>query len=210
MAQLVLTAYPATRSREAHALSTIMTLQPNWVEREEIIATRLPDITRAVGLYAARVARLRPQTSFSVSILVPRGQRRPAGFQAAYTAGQLGTDAYLRTVVRKPHPHALGAGVVSWGNALTPFQLDGQEPFWPGDALAPFSTAFPDHLGFQGWLACAQGHRDVTCPESAALLSCVPVATLQAAYHRMLHPFDGVDKTVLDTLEGTAPRVCAL
>ncbi|MFT9161461.1 MAG: hypothetical protein ABF491_14020 [Acetobacter sp.] len=83
MAYLSLHACRATRMHARGGSHTITEMMSDWYPGQEIIATRLDQITGEVAEYDARVAAERPRQSFAILITVPRGQRQPAGFESA-------------------------------------------------------------------------------------------------------------------------------
>ncbi|MBO1326200.1 hypothetical protein K2X14_14585 [Acetobacter sp. TBRC 12305] len=205
MAHLILQACLATRMHTRDGSYTITELMSDWYPGQEIIATRLDQIAGEVAQYGARVAAERPHQSFAIVITVPRGQRRPAGFDAAYRSGKLGTDTWLREIIRKPEPCADDYGVASWGTKTTPFQFDGCAPLWPEVTPDPFTDPADGCMGLHGWLRATDARVRKLRPAVASVLEVASLEALRAAYAERRHPMI----TAQDALRASPQEIAA-
>jgi hypothetical protein len=71
---------------------------------EDVLIRTPSDVTAAVKRFGEAVRAAHPNASFKVNVQVPRGQRKPAGFDAAQKAGAFGDRAFLRVENEKPSP----------------------------------------------------------------------------------------------------------
>jgi hypothetical protein len=188
MARLKLSANRATRQHDDLGTSTSMELLGNFYPAQEIVATRLDQIRNAVGQYGERVAADRPRESFMIMILVPRGQRRPAGFEAAYRDGSLGTNAWVHEIFKSPVPMPDDDGVRMWGGPNTPFQFAECAPIWPDETPDEFTAPAAGHVGFYGWLRATNARVQRLSQSTYTLLDIATVAGLRAAYAECRHP----------------------
>lgn len=188
MATLRLRANRATRQHDALGASTSMELLGNFYPAQDIVVTRLDQIRSAVTQYGERVAADRPQESFMIMIAVPRGQRRPAGFEAAYRDGSLGTEAWLHEIFKSPLLVSGDYGVRMWGGPNTPFQFAECTPIWPAGTPDEFTSLAAGHIGFYGWLHATNARVQQLSQSTHTLLAVASVAELRAAYAARRHP----------------------
>ncbi|WP_051543385.1 hypothetical protein [Acetobacter papayae] len=167
-----------------------MELLGNFYPAQDIVATRLDQIRSAVIEYGARVAADRPQESFMVMITVPRGQRRPAGFEAAYREGSLGTNAWMHEIFKRPLPMPDDYGVRMWGGPHTPFQFVDCAPLWPDETPDEFTGPAAGHIGLYGWLRATNARVQRLSQCTHMLLDVATVAELRAAYAARRHPLN--------------------
>ncbi|MCX2567449.1 hypothetical protein OQ496_13430 [Acetobacter suratthaniensis] len=188
MARLRLSANRATRQHDDLGSSTSMELLGNFYPAQDIVATRLDQIRSAVIEYGARVAADRPQESFMVMITVPRGQRRPAGFEAAYREGSLGTNDWMHEIFKRPLPMPDDYGVRMWGGPHTPFQFADHGSLWPDETPDEFTSPAAGHIGLYGWLRATNARVQRLSQCTHTLLDVATVAELRAAYAARRHP----------------------
>ncbi|KDU94692.1 hypothetical protein HUK81_19000 [Komagataeibacter swingsii] len=98
MPVFALIATPAVRIRSER--STILQALPmeHLGARGMTEARTLAEISTAVTLYGERIAAAYPGRSFSITVHIRRGDRKPRGFDAAYRTGALGTDRWVLMV----------------------------------------------------------------------------------------------------------------
>lgn len=204
MARLKLSANRATRQHDDLGTSTSMELLGSFYPAQEIVATRLDQIRSAVTRYGECVAVDRPRESFMIMILVPRGQRRPAGFEAAYRDGSLGTNAWVHEILKSPVPMPDDDGVRMWGGPNTPFQLAECAPIWPDENPDEFTAPAAGHIGLYGWLRATNARVQRLSQSTYTLLDIATVAGLRAAYAEGRHP----RRVAQDALRAS-PRVLA-
>jgi hypothetical protein len=188
MARLKLSANRATRQHDDLGACTSMELLGSFYPAQEIVVTRLDQIRSAVTEYGARVAADRPRESFMVMITVPHGQRRPAGFEAAYRDGSLGTNAWRHEIFKHPLPMPDDHGVRMWGGPQTPFQFAECTPFWPDETPDEFTHAAAGHMGLYGWLRAANARVQRLSQCTHTVLDVATIAELRAAYAARRHP----------------------
>ncbi|MFT8815961.1 MULTISPECIES: hypothetical protein [Acetobacter] len=188
MATLKLSANRATRQHDDLGTSTSMELLGNFYPAQDIVVNRLDQIRSAVTSYGERVAADRPQQSFMIMISVPRGQRRPAGFEAAYRDGSLGTAAWLHEISKNPLLVPGDYGVRMWGGPHTPFQFAECTPVWPAETPDEFTSLTAGHIGLYGWLHATNARVRQLSQSTHTLLDVASVAELRAAYAARRHP----------------------
>lgn len=205
MARLRLSANRATRQHDDLGTSTSMELLGSFYPAQDIVVTRLDQIPSAVTEYGARVAADRPRESFMIMISVPRGQRRPAGFEAAYRNGSLGTNAWMYEISKCPLPMPDDHGVRMWGGPHTPFQFADCTPLWPDKTPDEFTSPAAGHIGLYGWLRAADARVQRLSQCTHTLLDVATVAELRAAYAARRHPLS----VAQDALRATPQALAA-
>lgn len=188
MARLILSADRATRTHVRQYCYVNAEMMADFYPVQEITVTTLDQIREAVARYGERVALDRPRESFVITITVPRGQRRPTGFENAYHCGQLGTNVWMHDIFKHPLPMPDDYGVRMWGGPHTPFQFADYAPLWPDETPDEFTSPAAGHIGLYGWLRAtnAQVQRLSQCTHM--LLDVATVAELRAAYAARRHP----------------------
>ncbi len=90
-------AYPARRVREGgySALEVGMSIG-RATPRRRTSVDGLHGITRAVAEFGREMREYNPDASFTISVTMARGQRKPRGFDDAEKAGTFGHHAFLR------------------------------------------------------------------------------------------------------------------
>lgn len=75
--------------------------EPEQFPRQTIECTTLASVSAAVEAYGAAAMQAAPSRSFIVVIIVARGSRKMAGFDAAYRSKPyLGTKQWMQTIVK--------------------------------------------------------------------------------------------------------------
>ena len=100
MTILTLTALPGHHEQTPGRpyTSTVIEVLGAVLGRTRIEAKSLDAIRVAVAAFGAEVAAQHPGRSFTVSVLVPKGSRKPSGFDAANRSNGLGQEAWMQTV----------------------------------------------------------------------------------------------------------------
>ncbi|GAB6968958.1 hypothetical protein JCM25156A_29960 [Komagataeibacter kakiaceti JCM 25156] len=98
MPVFVLIATPAVRIRSDGCAILQALPMEHLGARGMTEARTLAEISTAVTLYGERIAGAHPGRSFSISVHIRRGDRKPRDFDAAYRAGALGTDRWVLMV----------------------------------------------------------------------------------------------------------------
>ena len=94
---IVLSAYPARRTREAGYTSTQIGLCiGGGAPQRRLAVVGLAGITGAVAEFGRDVLAANPDASFEISVSMAKGQRKPRGFDDAEKAGTFGHHAFLR------------------------------------------------------------------------------------------------------------------
>ncbi|TPG55900.1 hypothetical protein EAH89_13245 [Roseomonas nepalensis] len=94
---IILSAYPGRRVREAGCISTQIGLCVGGGGPQRRLAVEgLGGITRAVAEFGRDVLAANTGASFDISVSMAKGQRKPRGFDAAEKAGTFGHQAFLR------------------------------------------------------------------------------------------------------------------
>ncbi|GAB3588599.1 hypothetical protein [Acetobacter peroxydans] len=188
MARLILSAERATLTHIDQHCYVNAEMMADFYPVQEITVTKLDQIREAVARYGERVALDRPRESFVITITVPRGQRRPTGFENAYRRGQLGTYAWTHDIFKHPLPMPGDYGVRMWGGRNRPFQLDKCTPLWPDETPDEFTHAAAGHMGLYGWLRATNARVQRLSQCTHTLLDVATVAELRAAYAARRHP----------------------
>jgi hypothetical protein len=95
-----LTAYPGRRNVECGCTSTEIAFSIGGsTPTRTIQIARLDDITCAVAAFGGDLRKADPEPSFTISVNLAKGQRKPPGFDAAHKADAFGQHAFLRSDV---------------------------------------------------------------------------------------------------------------
>ncbi len=66
--------------------------------QETVTVSTVDDVRAAVQAFGASIRAKRPASSFLVSIMMQRGNRKPNGYDKAYLGNVFGQEDFLRTV----------------------------------------------------------------------------------------------------------------
>ena len=97
---IILSAYPGRRTvAEGYSTTEIRMSLSDAPPRRRLTVAGLDGIARAVAEFGRDVQAANPGASFSISVSLPKGQRKPRGFDEAEKAGMFGDHAFLQTGV---------------------------------------------------------------------------------------------------------------
>lgn len=109
MATITLTALPGHHEQTPGrpCTATVIEVLGTALGRTRVEAKTLDQIRAAVQAFGQGVAAQHPGQSFSVSIWIAKGSRKPNGFDAASRSNGLGQEAWMQTIT-KADPSAAG------------------------------------------------------------------------------------------------------
>lgn len=90
-----LTTMPAKKQKGRGYTSLVLDLFGASLGTETITVSRVTEIAPAVKTFGDSIHAAHPEASFRINITLLKGQRKPAGFDAAQNAGQFGEDAFI-------------------------------------------------------------------------------------------------------------------
>lgn len=190
MPTIILSAHPARRYERESLTGTQIEYGQKVVPSVCIEARTVPEIAEQARAFGASVFTAAPRVSFLVSVQMARGERKPRGFDVADRAGQFHDADWIHTEVESPVRHVDGPGVRMWGSRFAPFQMDGQEPFWPGAEPDDFTSPADGSVGLYGYLRAINA-RVQRCTDSwQSLPSLAHEVPLHDRYGARVHPFD--------------------
>ncbi|MBB2199891.1 hypothetical protein HLH44_21125 [Gluconacetobacter sp. 1c LMG 22058] len=190
MPTIILSAHPARRYERESLTGTQIEYGQKVVPSVCIEARTVPEIAEQARAFGASVFTAAPRVSFLLSVQVARGERKPRGFDVADRAGHFHDADWIHTEVESPVGHVDGPGVRMWGSRFAPFQMDGQEPFWPGAEPDDFTSPADGSVGLYGYLRAINA-RVQRCTDSwQSLPSLAHEVPLHDRYGARVHPFD--------------------
>ena len=100
MATFTLTALPGHHEQAAGRSykMTVIELLGTCLGRTRIEAKNITEIASLVKTFGEGVARHHPEVSFTVSVSVVKGSRKPNGFDTANNRNGLGQKTWMRTI----------------------------------------------------------------------------------------------------------------
>ncbi len=90
-----LTTMPGKKQKGRGYTSLVLDLFGASFGTEIVTISRVHEIAPTIKAFAARIRAGHPNASFKVIISLPKGQRKPPGYDAAKNAGQFGEDAFM-------------------------------------------------------------------------------------------------------------------
>ncbi|WP_291365173.1 hypothetical protein [Acetobacter sp. UBA5411] len=162
-----------------------------------IFADDVTEFADKVQQYGETVARHAPQRSFAIFIGCERGVRKPLGFEIARRHRQLNLERWTHVIHPEPRAYNGEPGVRMWGSGETPFQIDGQAPFWWPEQSDEFVEPAQSHLGFYGWLRAANAAVQRKTHGKRMLLDFAKAEVLRVGYEAHEHPYDVVEAFAL-------------
>lgn len=96
MATFSLSACRAWRTQGRLSTSLIVSLTDRIDTRQSIEARNISEIHAAVAKFGKQIAADHVDASFSISVIIVRGGRKPNGFDSCYRSGQLGTELWVQ------------------------------------------------------------------------------------------------------------------
>ena len=90
-----LTTMPGKKQKGRGYTSLLLELFGASLRTETVMISRVHEIAPAVKAFGEHVSAAHPDASFKIIISLPKGQRKPSGFDAAKNAGQFGEDAFM-------------------------------------------------------------------------------------------------------------------
>ena len=105
MATFTLTALPGHHEQTPGPFykMTVIELLGACLGRNRIEAKNIPEIASLVKTFGEDVARQHPDVSFTVSVSVVKGSRKPNGFDTANNRNGLGQETWMKPI-DKPDP----------------------------------------------------------------------------------------------------------
>lgn len=197
MPRFTLTALPVYRLVLPHG-SILKSAGDTELDRPTIIvADDVAEVARKVQEYGETVTRHAPRCSFGIVIGCERGVRKPTGFETARRHHQLNLERWTHVIHPEPRGHDGEPGVRMWGSGETPFQIDGQAPFWWPAQSDEFVEPAQNHLGFYGWLRAANAAVQRKTHGKRMLLDFTKAEVLRVGYDAHEHPYDVVEAFAL-------------
>ncbi|NHN93531.1 hypothetical protein [Acetobacter sicerae] len=197
MPRFTLSALPVYRLVLAHGAILKSAGETELDQPVTIVADTLPDIAHKVQEYGEKVSHHAPRRSFGIFIGCERGVRKPPGFETARRHQQLNLERWTHVIYPEPEHGDDQPGVRMWGSAETPFQIDGQPPFWRETHVDEFVEPAQGHLGFYGWLRAANAAVQRRTHGRRMVLDFARAGTLRVGYDAHEHPYDVVEAFAL-------------
>ncbi|MBB2170010.1 hypothetical protein HLH36_16930 [Gluconacetobacter aggeris] len=204
MPTIILSAHPARRYKTPSLSGTQIEFGRQVAPSVRIEARALPEIAEQALAFGGSVATAAPRVSFMISVRVASGERKPRGFDAADRAGQFHNADWIHTEIECPVRHVDGPGVRMWGSRLAPFQMDGQDPFWPGEEPDDFTSPADGSIGLYGYLRAVNARVQRRTHSWQSLFSIVHEVPLGDRYAARVHPFDVAAELLAGRLSPTS------
>ena len=90
-----LTTMPGKKQKGRGYTSLVLEVFGASLGAETVTISRVHEIAPTVKTFGTRIRAAHPNASFKVIISLPKGQRKPAGYDAAENAGHFGEDAFM-------------------------------------------------------------------------------------------------------------------
>jgi len=103
---ITLSTVPGSIERGDHYSTMTFELLGTSLARTSVTVATVADIRIAVQAFGQGVRAAHPNASFLVSISVRKGDRKPRGFDAAYTGNGFGQEDFMRVVDKRTKPAA--------------------------------------------------------------------------------------------------------
>ncbi len=111
---ITLSTAPGKLTREdGYTAKTIELLGCSLANETITAISTVPDIAAAVARFGAQVRADHPDASFLVLVRLPKGQRKPSGFDTASKHNGFGQDDFMHVEDRRPQPAEAASAPVS-------------------------------------------------------------------------------------------------